>query len=203
MDMNLAALVLIGVVVAVVVFRSGRKAHGGANGEPLPRPPEPRADEWEEIETAVPPAVEPVMVWKDGKETKGELRRMAQGLQVFDENGVLVVDVTDRLCKTLGVVTMEEPDGAFSDPRIAGLNVWVAVRMTKRAPLVRKLDFNDVSAFTPEITVNGTTISWKWGRVHSVLSFDFWLGFGFTKKPVSTFRRVSKMCGLELVYGVY
>lgn len=87
------------------------------------------------------------------KTRKKEEKDMAAGLQVFDENGTLVVDMQTRISKVLGTVTTDWRTGSvgsLTDERLLDGTMWYAIT---------ELDFGgDYSAL--EVKVNGSTLSW-------------------------------------------
>ena len=84
---------------------------------------------------------------------KKRAKDMAAGLQVFDENGTLVVDMQTRISKVLGTVTTDWRTGSvgsLTDERLLDGTMWYAIT---------ELDFGgDYSAL--EVKVNGSTLSW-------------------------------------------
>lgn len=50
---------------------------------------------------------------------------MAQGLQVFDENGNCTLDVTSRLCKVLGILETGTDDGYIENEAFKTNDYWV------------------------------------------------------------------------------
>lgn len=97
------------------------------------------------------------------------------GLQTFDENGKLLVDLTGNYPKQLGVIETGEVNGFHDDPRLAEGEPWVYLHPLKFNP-------NRTYPLYPQVLVSGTRISWEFNRF-STLS-----GLG---RPV----------GAQLVYG--
>ncbi len=78
---------------------------------------------------------------------------MPQGLQVWDENGVLTVDITNRLVKIVGRInTVSNVSGSLTVPSELGGEVWFACQPTYKRILS--------IARPPTATVSGRTISW-------------------------------------------
>lgn len=76
---------------------------------------------------AVAIVVAAIVVYKRRK--KGE-EEVPQGLQVFDENGNVVVDITDRLTKVLGTASIRPTTtaGTITDSLITeNVTLWYAV----------------------------------------------------------------------------
>lgn len=57
--------------------------------------------------------------------------KVPQGIQVFDENGKTVVDITDRLTQIVGVKTLTkiEESGSIDVPLISGAKVWFNINL--------------------------------------------------------------------------
>lgn len=78
---------------------------------------------------------------------------MAQGLQVFDANGKVVVNMQTRISKILGKVTIDWRSGAsgsLTDARLLDGTMWYAVTQI--------VDLGDYA--TLEVRANGSTLSW-------------------------------------------
>jgi hypothetical protein len=75
---------------------------------------------------------------------------MPQGLQVWDASGNLILDLTDRLGRILGISTLTPPtDGSVINADFAtGTPFWACVPVSSgRAPV-------------PNVSFSGTTLSW-------------------------------------------
>ena len=73
---------------------------------------------------------------------------MPQGLQIWDESGNLVVDVSDRLMRSLSTINTGNSDGSVS---VTGGTQGTAVGVALTEPM---------SGTTPTVTSSGNTISW-------------------------------------------
>nr|DAE53983.1 MAG TPA: hypothetical protein [Bacteriophage sp.] len=60
---------------------------------------------------------------QDGARTEGTLK-MTQGLQVYDANGNIILDVTDRITKYLGAILINQTDGSITDARVNEGDLW-------------------------------------------------------------------------------
>lgn len=78
---------------------------------------------------------------------------MAEGLQVFNEKGQLIFDISSDTAEYLGDVETGIDDGSITDERIAGRAVWYVV-------LGPVLMDNIIKRDTPRISYKGNTISW-------------------------------------------
>ena len=78
---------------------------------------------------------------------------MAQGLQVFDANGKVVVNMQTRISKLLGKVTTNwrtGSNGSLTDERLLDGTMWYAITEVDSG--------GDYSAL--EVKANGSTLSW-------------------------------------------
>lgn len=135
---------------------------------------------------------------KDGVQGKGIMKRMAQGLQIFDENGKCILDITNRLPKVLGIRKLTEQVGNIYEPEINGKDVWVSVRRSFKTERAKELEIYELDGCSPTITIEGSYIKWAMNtpsivRYHTytlVGSFDiashYWEDLEF-----------------EIIYGVY
>jgi hypothetical protein len=99
---------------------------------------------------------------------------MTQGLQCFDPNGNIIVDVTDHLTKTLGSFTTTPGNGKVASGSV------VDDRLLLGTPwFVATGGFNYSSAMA--ISVSGNTLNWE---------FSYW----YTTDGNTT---------LKIIYGVF
>lgn len=78
---------------------------------------------------------------------------MPQGLQVWDENGQLEVDVTSRLTRIIGSFTTTEGvnvSGSVVDDRLLDGQPWYVIQQTPSS-----------RPWLPIISISGNTISWS------------------------------------------
>lgn len=86
---------------------------------------------------------------------------MPQGLQIWDDQGRLMVDTNTSLSQVLGSFSLGDghPAGTYSDGNFANGRPWAMVMPTAR--------FSTVSGSAPlkmtSVTVSGTTISYTDG----------------------------------------
>nr|WP_092069553.1 hypothetical protein [Dendrosporobacter quercicolus]NSL47514.1 hypothetical protein [Dendrosporobacter quercicolus DSM 1736]SDL92505.1 hypothetical protein SAMN04488502_1011194 [Dendrosporobacter quercicolus] len=74
---------------------------------------------------------------------------MPCGLQIWDANGNLTLDVTDRLTRVLGTFSTGTTDGSHTDAALAFGTPWI--HATSSYPY---------NSYACQYTVSGTTISW-------------------------------------------
>ena len=72
--------------------------------------------------------VETVTIINNDKEMKGTVIYMAEGMQVFDEDGNIIVNTTDTICNSLGYVETDgKKSGVIENAAIKKNRTWVAV----------------------------------------------------------------------------
>ncbi|BBC72928.1 conserved hypothetical protein [Altererythrobacter sp. B11] len=102
---------------------------------------------------------------------------MPQGFQAWDAAGNLMVDLGSRAGRALGSATLNTGSGSFSHPGFAqGTPFWII------GAEAGTISASNPWAFTPQISVNGTTLSW-----------NFIDQYGNLVAPTTTY----------LIYGVY
>ena len=110
------------IVIAVVVYLMRKKKH-----TEQPKQDNPKLDE---STVTVSPTIkdgEKVIVAKDGVKTKGTVKIMAQGFQVFDADGNIVVDVTTQMAKYIGEFETGLAHGEIADERLKHMDIWAMV----------------------------------------------------------------------------
>lgn len=112
-------IALVVVVAAVILLKSKSKK------------PSDTVQKAESVQTATKHGVykgEAVTIINNGKETKGTVVYMAEGMQVFDEDGNIVVNTTDTICNSLGYVETDgKTSGIIENAAIKKNRTWVAV----------------------------------------------------------------------------
>lgn len=126
-----------------------------------------------------PPALrdcEKVIYVKDGKKAQGTVRIVKTGLQIFDENGNVVVDITDRVCRYLGEGSTGFKEGfVTNDVFLENVNAWV---LPKRIYLQRHEAAGNTQVY-PRFHVSGNRLEWEYGSTTNEglrESFDFYYG---------------------------
>lgn len=127
---------------------------------------------------AEPPTLrdcEKVIYVKDGEKAQGTVRIVDAGLQVFDKNGNVVVDITDRVCRYLGEGSTGFKDGfVTNDVFLENVNAWV---LPKRICLQRYEAQGNLQAF-PKFYISDNKLAWKYDSTTEGLreSFEFYYG---------------------------
>ena len=127
---------------------------------------------------AEPPVLrdgEKVIFVKDGEKEQGTVRIMGAGLQIFDGNGNVAVDITDRVCRYLGEGSTGFTDGfVTNDVFLENVNAWV---LPKRISLKRYENAGNFQT-TPHFHVSGNKLMWEYDSSTGALrqSLDFYYG---------------------------
>ena len=110
------------VAIGIITFFFLRKKKSRANNINNQGESEPELNKNKETERR-----ENVTIVINGKKTKGVVVYMAEGVQVFDEDGNIMIDVTDTICNSLGRVTIDgKTAGSIKDPIIKKNRAWAA-----------------------------------------------------------------------------
>ena len=83
---------------------------------------------------------------------------MGAGLQVFNEKGSLVLDVTDRLTKILGEFETHGQNGSIVDARLQGMACWIACTYDTNDVFYQE-DSHDVA---PQVAHEENSLIWKY-----------------------------------------
>lgn len=141
------ALIVV-VIIGVVVYACLKKKRGNTE--------KPRGEEkpddgggHTEITVKVPTEIKGYIV-KDEVKKEVTIRYMPQGLQVFDENGVCVLDVTTSLCRVIGIETLTADHGSITVS--APGTVWAAVFSKDEV----------LNTYPVSVTISGNVIHWQY-----------------------------------------
>ena len=84
---------------------------------------------------------------------------MAGGLEVYNADGTIALGLTTKTSRVLGLVEnaggSQGSTGSRTDPRFASGTPFFVISPTASASI----------AFIPEVSISGTTISWKYSVV--------------------------------------
>lgn len=193
--------VLIVVILVVAVYMLTRKKKEKPPVEQAVRKEEEKEKKTGSIEVN-PLSTEQKVYWiKDGKKEWGTLNYMPQGLQVFDENGNIVVDITDRLMKVLGVVELKETSGEITDNRLKGQEMWVSI-VRETDNVGKNFEVYEIDSFSPHIERKGNTIVWT-GRAPYFISHDTWNWGRYSTNGAELLNIFNKHVKFKMIYGVY
>lgn len=128
-------IVVIAVMVLIVKRKKGSNGEDGATRVPL------KSAEPVQLKQNLS-----VYLYDNGK-MRGGKAEMAQGLQVFDDNGICILDVTDRLCRLLGSRATGTQSGSFTVTGLSGNKLFAFL----------------VGTHTPcDLTVSGGKVTWRY-----------------------------------------
>lgn len=182
--MSIELIAILVVIVAIVAISSKKKKKPDKQTDkpqdkPEPVKPAPVVPDSPEKTEEKPPEKIPVTIEKDGQTQKGVLELQKQGLRIYDKDGNIMLDATSRLTKYLGTLSIGTTNGSYTDDRLGEGDFWY---MTLKLNDYKKCYGmkNQFTEFLPEITRQGTVITWK-----------------YTNQD-TTYRT-----GLTIMYGVY
>lgn len=129
-------------VVGVVVYACLKKKRGNTE-KPKEKKPDNDGNHTEITESKG-------YIVKDGIKKEVTIRCMPQGLQVFDENGVCVLDITTSLCRVIGIETLTVDHGSITVS--APGTVWAAVFSKDEV----------LNTYPVSVTISGNVIHWQY-----------------------------------------
>lgn len=150
------ALIVV-VIIGVVVYACLKKKQGNTE-KPHEEEKPHDVDNHTGITVKVPIESKGCIV-KDGIKKEVTIRYMPQGLQVFDENGVCVLNITSRLCKYIGKFDTSFSDGSIIDEQLNGAELWyIVLRLSYDANNWKSGYGDDI----PVISSAGNILQWKY-----------------------------------------
>ena len=156
--------VLIVVILAVIVYMLTRKKK---EKPPTESPIEKQKEEKKEVIVKTVPTEQKVYWIKDGKKEWGRMKYMPQGLQVFDENGKTMLDITDTLTSITGEITCNKTNGRLYVEGLNGRDIWL---VEKDSEIFDSNYFNDEMNLSypvfPIIRVDGDYIIWEYPEAY-------------------------------------
>ena len=182
--MSIELIAILVVIVTVVAISSKKKKKPDKqtdkpHDKPEPVKPAPVIPDSPEKTEEQPLEKIPVTIVEDGQTQEGVMELQKQGLRIYDSNGNIMLDATSRLTKYLGTLSIGTTDGSYTDNRLQeGEFWWVTLRLNDYKKCYGMK--NQFTEFLPEITRQGTVITWK-----------------YTNQD-TTYRT-----GLTIMYGVY
>lgn len=146
------ALIVV-VIIGVVVYACLKKKRGNTE-KPREEEKPHDVDNHTGITVTVPTKSKGYIV-KDGIKKEVTIRYMPQGLQVFGQDGTLLVDMNNRISKVVGHLKITSYTGRFS---VNGGRPWfVIVENPEAYQLVRQ---HGDDYYTPRIYIEGNDIVW-------------------------------------------
>lgn len=96
----------------------------------------------------------PVYWFENGEKVEGTCKEMPQGLQVFDKQGNIILDVTEGIAKIAGQVTINATTGAIESDLIHPNNTWYLY-------VYPSFYLNGINIATPDVTVEEGVLKWS------------------------------------------
>ena len=151
---NLYVLIVVAILAAVIVIKCRKESStepvkNDAHDEPLP-------------DLKVKTNLNNEVYWYEGDLKRKGFMVIKNGLQIFNENGELVLDLTTHLTKILGTVDIPKTNGGLTDARIAGGTLWFTVAKLNDYKACYGMNAYNKETFLPKITQEGNDIVWKY-----------------------------------------
>lgn len=151
-------LIYVLIVAGIIYLLTGRKKK-----KPSPIKPEEKPKEEEDI-TVKPLPKEKRIYWtKDGKKGWGRIKHMPQGLQVFDENGNCVLDITDRITKYCGSFKVNGTSGSLTNEILREGELWYVFKDIAE-PKDSKPAISNIVYVGPVIEKRGNRLTWTYSN---------------------------------------
>lgn len=113
---------------------------------------------WETTQPNEVLSEEKITIVKDGESVKGVMKRMAQGLQIWDEYGNLIFDSSINTTRILGTFNTGTSNGSFTVTNSGGRKVWAVVNNIT----TNTTGYDEWTLLSrPKVYVDGTTIKWE------------------------------------------
>lgn len=144
------------VILAAVVYLLTRKKK---EKPPIEKPIDTE-DTTEHIVVKPLPAEQKVYWVKDGKKEWGIAKHMPQGLQVFDENGNCILDITDRITKYCGSVEVNGTSGSLTNEILREGELWYVFKDIVRPQ--GKQALKNIVYIGPVVEKKGNVLTWTY-----------------------------------------
>lgn len=157
------ALIVV-VIIGVVVYACLKKKRGNTE-----TPQEEKPDDnsgHTEITVTVPTKSKGYIV-KDGIKKEVTIRYMPQGLQVFDENGVCVLDLTEYICRIIGKRKISKNETTGRIEIAGGGRPYFTVISIDEPKILKGINTTNEDPVYPPIPVFSVAdgvITWKYYR---------------------------------------
>lgn len=169
---------LMGLLVVLIIKRKKQNKNDWQQTKRMENKEEEFPIKSQEEHVIVEPYDEKGYMVKDGVKKEVTIKHMPQGLQVFDENGTCVVDVTSRITKYLGELIIPTTDGSYYDARLKDGDFWFLITDLINPNVFEQWDGSE-SKFFPKINAKDGLITWEY--------------------PVNMKYRP----GVKIIYGIY
>lgn len=130
---------------------------------PIPAEEEPKEDTTEHIVVKPLPTEKRIYWTKDGKKGWGRIKHMPQGLQVFDESGNCVLDITDRITKYCGSFKVNGTSGSLTNEILREGELWYVFKDITE-PKDSKPKISNIVYVGPVIEKRGNRLTWTYSN---------------------------------------
>lgn len=116
-------MLIVVAVIGVIVYTYLKKKQGDIEKSPEKKPDDD--GNHTEITVNVPTEINGY-IFNDGIKKEVTIRYMPQGLQVFDENGICILNLTERLTRYIGSINISGTHGEVRLSGIPSADFWFA-----------------------------------------------------------------------------
>lgn len=158
------ALIVVAVIGIVVYACLKKKKRGNTETPPDEKPDD--GGNHTEIIVKVPTESKGYIV-KDGVKKEVTIRYMPQGLQVFDENGVCVLDLTEYICRIIGKRKISKNETTGRIEIAGGGRPYFTVISIDEPKILKGINTTNEDPVYPPIPVFSVAdgvITWKYYR---------------------------------------
>ena len=167
MEYLIYALIVAGIIYLLTGRKKKKKKPSPIKTEEKPSPikPEekPKEDTTEHIIVKPLPTEEKVYWTKDNKKEWGRIKHMPQGLQVFDESGNCVLDITDRITKYCGSFKVNGTSGSLTNEVLREGELWYVFKDIAE-PKGSKPAISNIVYVGPVIEKRGNRLTWTYSN---------------------------------------
>ena len=96
---------------------------------------------------------------------------MAYGFEIYDSSGNLLINLSKRVPRVLGIISSGTSNGSYSDARLSG-GIPFFVTTSQLSSTGGGVDFN-----YPSITITSSGLSWTFGEFRTKQSVTIVYGF--------------------------
>lgn len=164
MEYLIYALIVAGIIY-LLTGRKKKKKPSPIKPEEKPSPIKPEEEPKEEEHITVKPLPKEKRIYwtKDGKKGWGRIKHMPQGLQVFDENGNCVLDITDRITKYCGSFKVNGTSGSLTNEILREGELWYVFKDIAE-PKDSKPAISNIVYVGPVIEKRGNRLTWTYSN---------------------------------------
>ncbi|MDU3324536.1 MAG: hypothetical protein E7E70_28165, partial [Escherichia coli] len=165
MEYLIYALIVAGIIYLLTGRKKKKPSPIKPEEKPSPIKPEekPKEDTTEHTTVKPLPTEEKIYWTKDGKKGWGRIKHMPQGLQVFDENGNCVLDITDRITKYCGSFKVNGTSGSLTNEVLREGELWYVFKDIAE-PKDSKPAISNIVYVGPVIEKRGNRLTWTYSN---------------------------------------